>query len=69
MVYETSNRDARVWGWDSYLCEWAAFPDGEDAPTESVYVKRHRGAPVQRALAAGGPRRDMIYWYTYGPDM
>ena len=21
MVYETSNRDARVWGWDSYLCD------------------------------------------------
>jgi len=31
-------------------------------------VKPHRGAPVQRALAAASRGAKIIYWYTYGPD-
>lgn len=68
MVYETSNRDARVWGWDSYLCDVGRIL-AEKLHTEfGVYVKPHRGAPIQRALAAASRGAKMIYWYTYGPD-
>ena len=66
-VYETSNRDPRIWQWDSYLCDvgraWAA-----QGLEFGIYVKPHRGAPVQRALAAAGRSAHMLYWYTYGPD-
>ena len=67
-VYETSNRDPRVWQWDSYLCDvgrsLVRFRDKRFA----VYVKPHRGAPVQRALTAVARGAKMIYWYTYGPE-
>jgi hypothetical protein len=68
MVYETSNRDARVWGWDSYLCDVGRVLRGRMSTAFGVYVKPHRGAPIQRALAAASRGATMIYWYTYGPD-
>jgi hypothetical protein len=33
-----------------------------------IYVKPHRGAPIQRALSAVARGARMLYWYTYGPD-
>jgi len=68
MVYETSNRDARVWGWDSYLCDVGRILTEKMHTEFGVYVKPHRGAPIQRALAAASRGAKMIYWYTYGPD-
>ena len=68
MVYETSNRDARVWGWDSYLCDVGRVLSETMRTEFGVYVKPHRGAPIQRALAAASRGAKMIYWYTYGPD-
>lgn len=68
MVYETSNRDARIWGWDSHLCDVGRVLQERMGVEFGVYVKPHRGAPVQRALAAASRGAKMIYWYTYGPD-
>jgi hypothetical protein len=68
MVYETSNRDARVWGWDSYLCDVGRILSPRMKTEFGVYVKPHRGAPIQRALAAASRGAKLIYWYTYGPD-
>ncbi len=67
-VYETSNRDARVWQWDSYLCDVGRSLSRFRGKRFAVYVKPHRGAPVQRALSAVARGAKMIYWYTYGPD-
>lgn len=67
-VYETSNRDARIWSWDSYLCDVGRVMSAEQSLKFGVYVKPHRGAPVQRALSAVARGADMLYWYTYGPD-
>ncbi|HXG62346.1 MAG TPA: hypothetical protein VNO22_13290 [Planctomycetota bacterium] len=67
-VYETSNRDPRVWGWDSYLCDVARVVTADLGLRFGIYVKPHRGAPLQRALAAASRGARMIYWYTYGPD-
>ena len=66
--YETSNRDARVWEWDSYLCDVGRVVSNDQKLAFGVYVKPHRGAPVQRALAAVSRGARMVYWYTYGPD-
>jgi hypothetical protein len=33
-----------------------------------IYVKPHRGAPVQRALSGVSRGAAMLYWYTYGPN-
>ncbi len=68
MVYETSNRDGRIWGWDSYLCDVGRFLSRDRGLGFGVYVKPHRGAPVQRALSAAARGATMLYWYTYGPD-
>lgn len=68
MVYETSNRDARVWGWDSHLCDVGRILTAKQKTEFGVYVKPHRGAPIQRALAAASRGAKLIYWYTYGPD-
>ena len=68
LVYETSNRDARVWGWDSYLCDVGRVVSERQGILFGIYVKPHRGAPVQRALAAAARGARMIYWYTYGPE-
>ena len=67
-VYETSNRDARIWQWDSYLCDVGRVVSTARELQFGVYVKPHRGAPVQRALSAVSRNARMLYWYTYGPD-
>ncbi len=67
-VYETSNRDPRVWQWDSYLCDVGRSLQRFRGKRFAVYVKPHRGAPVQRALAAVARGAKMVYWYTYGPE-
>lgn len=67
-VYETSNRDPRIWSWDSYLCDVGRVVSSRMGKRFGVYVKPHRGAPVQRALSAVARGAEMIYWYTYGPD-
>lgn len=67
-VYEMSNRGPQVWQWDGYLCDVGRVVSGRMDKVFGVYVKPHRGAPVQRALAAAARGARMIYWYTYGPD-
>jgi hypothetical protein len=67
-VYETSNRDPRVWEWDSYLCDVGRVVSEHQKIKFGIYVKPHRGAPIQRTLAAVARGAQMIYWYTYGPD-
>ncbi len=67
-VYETSNRGPRVWSWDSYLCDVGRVVSKRMGKAFGVYVKPHRGAPLQRMLAAVSRGATMIYWYTYGPD-
>lgn len=67
-VYETSNREPRVWQWDSYLCDVGRVVSAERGLRFGVYVKPHRGAPIQRALSAISRNAQMLYWYTYGPD-
>jgi hypothetical protein len=66
--HETSNRDPRVWNWDSYLLDVGRMIGREQGLALGLYVKPHRGAPVQRALAAACRGARMIFWYTYGPD-
>jgi len=67
-VYETSNRDPRVWQWDSYLCDVGRVVSERMGKRFGIYVKPHRGAPIQRALAALSRGATMLFWYTYGPD-
>jgi hypothetical protein len=67
-VYETSNREARVWQWDSYLCDVGRVVSQGHGLRFGMYVKPHRGAPIQRALSAVSGGAKMLYWYTYGPD-
>lgn len=68
MVYETSNRDPRVWQWDSYLCDVGRSLQLHMGKRFGVYVKPHRGAPMQRTLSAIARGARMIFLYTYGPD-
>jgi hypothetical protein len=68
IVYETSNRGPRIWGWDSYLCDVQRVVATRMHLARGVYIKPHRGAPVQRMLSAVSRGNTMIYWYTYGPD-
>ncbi len=67
-MYETSNRDPRVWPWDSYLCDVGRILKEKMGLEFGIYVKPHRGAGTQRALAAVARGVRCIYWYTYGPD-
>lgn len=67
-VYETSNRDYRVWQWDSYLCDVGRSLSRFRNKRFGIYVKPHRGASMQRALSAAARGARMIYWYTYGPE-
>jgi len=67
-VYETSNRGPRIWSWDSYLCDVARCVSTRMHKDFGVYVKPHRGAPIQRMLSAVSRGATMLYWYTYGPD-
>jgi hypothetical protein len=68
VVWETSNRDPRVWGWDSYVMDVQRVLGRELGLAQGVYIKPHRGAPVQRMLSAVSRGDSMLYWYTYGPD-
>jgi hypothetical protein len=68
IVYETSNREPRVWSWDSYLCDVQRVVGQTMGIARGIYIKPHRGAPVQRMLSAVSRGNTMIYWYTYGPD-
>lgn len=68
IVWETSNRDARSWGWDSYLMDVQRVVAERLGLAEGIYIKPHRGAAVQRALSAVARGNSLIYWYTYGPD-
>jgi hypothetical protein len=67
-VYETSNRGPQVWQWDSYLCDVGRVVSTTMDKRFGIYVKPHRGAPVQRALSAVSRNATMLYWYTYGPE-
>jgi len=68
IVYETSNRGPRIWGWDSYLCDVQRIVAEKMHLARGIYIKPHRGAPVQRMLSAVSRGNTMLYWYTYGPD-
>ena len=68
IVYETSNREPRIWGWDSYLCDVQRVVGAKMSLAQGIYIKPHRGAPVQRMLSAVSRGDTMLYWYTYGPD-
>jgi len=68
IVYETSNRGPRIWGWDSYLCDVQRIVATKMNLAQGIYIKPHRGAPVQRMLSAVSRGNIMLYWYTYGPD-
>jgi hypothetical protein len=68
MVYETSNRDPRVWAWDSYLCDVGRVLHEKLGKQFGIYIKPHRGAPIQRLLAFVARGDGLIFWYTYGPD-
>jgi hypothetical protein len=68
IVYETSNRGPRVWGWDSYLCDVQRVVAARTHLAQGIYIKPHRGAPLQRMLSAVSRGDTMLYWYTYGPD-
>lgn len=68
IVYETSNRGPRIWGWDSYLCDVQRVVSEKMNVARGIYIKPHRGAPVQRMLSAVSRGNTMLYWYTYGPD-
>jgi len=68
IVYETSNREPRIWSWDSYLCDVQRVVADRMGLARGIYIKPHRGAPLQRMLSAVSRGNTMIYWYTYGPD-
>lgn len=68
IVYETSNREPRIWGWDSYLCDVQRMVAATMDLQRGIYIKPHRGAPLQRMLSAVSRGNTMLYWYTYGPD-
>ncbi len=67
-VFETSNRDARVWQWESYLADIGRGIAERHAMPMGCLVKPHRGAPEQRMLAVVARGTRVIEWYTYGPD-
>ncbi|MBI2193294.1 MAG: hypothetical protein HYU36_15065 [Planctomycetes bacterium] len=66
--YETSNRDPRVWSWDSYLCDIGRNHARKWRLGFGVYVKPHRGAPLQRILSALSRKATWVFLYTYGHD-
>ena len=67
-AYETSNRDPRVWQWDSYLCDVGRILQDKLGTRFSIMVKPGRGAPIQRVLTAVARQARVIDLYTYGPD-
>ena len=68
MVFETSNRDPRVWQFESYLADIArGIAERHNMPLGCL-IKPHRGAPEQRMLALVARGCRVFEWYTYGPD-
>jgi len=67
-VYETSNRDPRLWHWDSYLNDVGRVVSAQQKLQFGILIKPHRGAPIQRMLSAVTRSARMLFWYTYGPD-
>ncbi len=67
-VFETSNRDARAWQWESYLADIGRGICARHSMPFGCLVKPHRGAPEQRMLAVVSRGATVIEWYTYGPD-
>jgi hypothetical protein len=67
-VFETSNRDPRVWQFESYLADIGrGICDRHNIPM-GVLIKPHRGAVEQRMLSLISRGAKVIEWYTYGPD-
>lgn len=67
-VFETSNRDARVWQWESYLADIGRGIAVRHQMPMGCLVKPHRGAPAQRMLTVIARGTRVVEWYTYGPD-
>jgi hypothetical protein len=68
LVFETSNRDPRIWQWESYLGDiMRGISARHDLPIGSL-IKPHRGAPLQRMLSLVSRGVQNFEWYTYGPD-
>lgn len=67
VTWETSNRDARVWQWDGYLASITQSIERRHGQPVHVYVKPHRGAPIQRLLATASRGARSFNWYNYGP--
>ena len=67
-VFETSNRDARVWQWESYLADIGRGIALRHGLAQGCLVKPHRGAPAQRMLGIVARGTTALEWYTYGPD-
>lgn len=69
LVFETSNRDARVWQWESYLSDiMRGISQRHGGLPIGCLVKPHRGAPSQRMLSVVARGASALEWYTYGPD-
>ena len=67
-VFETSNRDARTWQWESYLADIGRGIAARHDMVQGCLVKPHRGAPAQRMLSVVARGTRALEWYTYGPD-
>lgn len=67
-VFETSNRDARVWQWESYLADIGRGIADRHGMVQGCLIKPHRGAPAQRMLSVVTRGTTAFEWYTYGPD-
>lgn len=67
-VFETSNRDARVWQWESYLADIGRGIAQRHDLAQGCLVKPHRGAPAQRMLSVIARGTTAFEWYTFGPD-
>ena len=67
-VFETSNRDPRVWQWESYLADLGRGIATRHQMPMGCLVKPHRCAPAQRMLTVIARGTRVIEWYTYGPD-
>ena len=67
-VFETSNRDARAWPWESYLADIGRGIAARNGMAMGCLVKPHRGAPAQRMLSVVSRGATTLEWYTYGPD-
>ena len=68
LVFETSNRDPRVWQWESYLGDIMRGISARHRLPIGCLVKPHRGAASQRMLSVVARGAEAVEWYTYGPD-